>query len=93
LASGQIVANDYDLFRLRKRQRTQNNCIHDAEDCGVSANAKRKGDDCYRREAGLLQEHAETVPEVLDKVCHKITNFQLLDSLEGADLSALWSKR
>lgn len=54
--------------RLRGiRQRSQENGVHDGEDCGRRTHAKRDGQSHHSREAGSLPDGPKRVPEVLKR--------------------------
>src|ERR1700730_16107758 len=62
--------NSHQLFGIRKRQRPQQHCIDDAEDCRV-----RTYTECQRysgndAEARRLEQHAYAVADVLPKIFH-----------------------
>jgi Tol biopolymer transport system component len=55
-------------LRLLDRQKPQHDCIQEAENGRVRANAERQCCDCDHREDRILPEHAGAVPQVLDRV-------------------------
>ena len=56
-----VFIDHYQTLRIGKRQGPQQHSVDQTEDRGVGANAKRQSDHCYHREAGMLQEHVQTV--------------------------------
>jgi hypothetical protein len=59
-----------DAFGVRKRKRTEENAVHQAKDRGVRADAERERNDGDGGEAFVLQQHAESVADVVQEGCH-----------------------
>ena len=59
-----------DAFGVRKRKRTQENAVDEAEDSGIGADAERERNDGDGGEAFLLQQHAGSVADVVQEGCH-----------------------
>src|SRR4029077_7968400 len=55
----------HKLFRIFQRERPQYERIHQAEDCGVRADAERQGEDGHQRESRVLAEHPRAEAQVL----------------------------
>src|SRR5215467_8371400 len=58
-------AQKYELLRVRQRKVAKQNGVHDAEDRGVSADAKGEGEDGDERETRRFAQHTEREAEVL----------------------------
>src|ERR1043166_4443584 len=59
-----------DRSRIRKRKRTEENAVHQAEDGGIRADTERERNDGDGGEAFVLQQHAESVADVVQGGCH-----------------------
>src|SRR5437879_1106225 len=55
----------HDSVRLEERQRPQEYCVYDAEDCRVRSDAEREREHGHGGEAGVLQQLAKGVFEVV----------------------------
>src|SRR5262249_30964408 len=51
---------------LTKRQRSQQNAVHETEDRGVGADAERECDDRNERDRRLLQQNARAITKILE---------------------------
>ena len=56
---------DHKLLRVFYRQRTQNYCVDETENCGVGADAESESDNDNGREAGRTGESAYRVADIL----------------------------
>jgi hypothetical protein len=59
----------YQLFRVRKRQGSQQNAIDEAIDSGCRADAKSKGENCSCREARRFTQLAQSEVKVGTERC------------------------
>ena len=57
---------------VRKRERTQENAVDQAEDGGVGADAEAERDDRDGGEAFVLQQHSQAVADVLEEISHDV---------------------
>ncbi len=55
----------HKLFRMIVRQRPQQHAIHNAEDGGGGADAKRKSEDRNQAETGVPEQHANAIAQIL----------------------------
>ena len=58
------------LNRPRAQLLTEENAVHQAEDGGVRADAERERNDGDGGETAMLQQHAESVADVVQEGCH-----------------------
>jgi hypothetical protein len=72
-----VLPHDGDLVGVRIRQRPQQECIDDAEDGSVRADAERQGGHGHEGESGGPQQQPGRIAEVLQKVAH----YSLLEPL------------
>jgi hypothetical protein len=63
-------AQEYELLRVGQRKVTKQNGVHDAEDRGVSTDAKGEGEHRDEREAGAFAQHAGGEAEILPRRFH-----------------------
>ena len=59
---------------LLERKRAEQQRIDHAEDGAVGADAERERDDGDQREAGILQQRAQAVAQVLPECVHRFTS-------------------
>ena len=63
-------AQEYELLRVGQRQVTKQNGVHDAEDRGVSTDAKCEGEHRDEREAGAFAQHAGAEEQIPPQRVH-----------------------
>src|SRR5882724_1658061 len=54
-----------NLFGMIEGQRLQQHSVHNAEDCGVRADAERERENCDGRESGIFHQTTESIAQVL----------------------------
>jgi hypothetical protein len=59
------AGKDDDAVRIRKRQPTEQDCIHEGEHGGVGSDPKSQGEHYDEREPALPSEHAASDAKVL----------------------------
>jgi hypothetical protein len=68
-----FLADDHQFVSIFVGQRAQEDSVHNAEDSGVGANAKRQRQDDCQREAGSVAERADSITDVthrdIDPAC------------------------
>src|SRR3954462_1872734 len=69
------IAHHYQLPWILHRQHLEHDCIFQAEDGGVRANAKRQRQHGDGGKGRILAQHAQRVSEVLKKSSHGITGY------------------
>src|SRR4029453_10096307 len=74
------VVDADQAFRIRKRQRLQQDSIDDTEDCAVRSDPKRERQYCNGGESGTLQEAANGILKVLTKDLHKCKSARCVPS-------------
>src|SRR5207237_4198269 len=62
-----------DAFGVRKRKRTEENAVDEAEDSGIGADAERERNNGDSGEAFMLQQHAQAVADIVQKAVHKVS--------------------
>jgi len=67
LTGGPKVGESDDSIRIAIGKRLQDHGVHDAENSRVGTDAERQRHHGHRREAGILRQHAQVVPNVLPK--------------------------
>src|SRR5215472_13218674 len=60
----------HELAGIVKRKRAQQDCVNDAEDGGVSADAEGQGDNCHGGEPASFPEVAKTEAKILQNGSH-----------------------
>src|SRR5215475_301875 len=63
--AGLVKEDSYQTIGIGVRQRTQQYGIHDAENGCVGSHAKRQRQHSYDRECRLLDQHAQTIANIL----------------------------
>src|SRR5689334_22390617 len=58
---------NYKTIGVGERQPVQEYAVHNRKNCGVGADAKRKGQQCYQGEAGRATQQANAITEILKK--------------------------
>ena len=66
-----LAGQHHELFGRLHGQGPQHDAIHEAKDCGVSANAQRQREDHDHGQHGRLREHPEGVTDVLPERGHE----------------------
>jgi hypothetical protein len=66
------VEHHHQLIRIRIRKRSQQHCIHNAENRGVGSDAQGEREHRHRREAGRLPHHQHAVQEVLGEILNPV---------------------
>src|SRR5260370_1206171 len=89
-------AQEYELLRVGQRKVTKQNGVHDAEDRGVSTDAKSEGEHRDEREAGAFAQHAGGEAHILPTRVHKgfpaARTDHFLRSVDAATLQAHFAK-
>jgi hypothetical protein len=75
-----------------QRQRTQENCIDDAEDGSIRTDAKRQGEDRNNREHGAFGKQPESIANILQQIEHRLTRTQIYPTRSDGYF-AEWSPR
>src|SRR6185295_6541296 len=80
-----IKPHGHKPFRVRVGQRSQQDCVDDAEDRRVGADSEGQCDDCDQGEPGTLYEQPDPKAKVLEEFVHfsSFTSFVSLMSLEA----------
>src|SRR6202167_627673 len=63
--AGLVKEDSYQTVRVAVGQRSQQHRIHDAENCRVRSHAQSQRQDSHDRECGLLDQHAQTIANIL----------------------------
>src|SRR5260370_20219676 len=63
--AGLVKEDSYQTIGIAVGQRTQQHGIHDAENCRVGSHAQSQSQDGHDRECGLLDQHAQTIANIL----------------------------
>lgn len=61
--AGRGMIHNYQFFRMRIRQRIEEDAMDHAEDAGVGPDADRQGADGHESEQGRFGQTAENVPQ------------------------------
>src|SRR5262249_23202837 len=69
--TGLVKEDSYQTIGISIGQRTKQHGIHDAENGRIRSHAQSQRQDCYDRECGLLDQHAQTIANILPKLRHK----------------------
>jgi hypothetical protein len=68
------LAEAHEPVRVFEGQRPQQHAVDDRKDRRVRADAQRERENGDRREAGLLEQHPKSVPNVLPERFHSFTS-------------------
>ena len=66
----ETFSNEYQPLRMRIRQRTQQNCIHHAENGGVGPDSDGENQYGNKRESGIFSQYAKSKANVLNESFH-----------------------
>src|SRR5438045_8362235 len=69
--AGLVKEDSYQTIGIAVGQRTQQHGIHDAENGRVGSHAESQGQDSHDRECGLLDQHAQTIANILKQSPHE----------------------
>jgi hypothetical protein len=69
--AGLVEEDSYQTIGIAVGQRTQQHGIHDAENGRIRSHAESQRQDGYDRECGILDQHAQTIANILPKFRHQ----------------------